>query len=264
MTRRTWAAGALLALLPAGIQAAQPVRILFIGNSYTYVNDLPLTLVKLAASASEPVPVEFGRVLVGGATLQRHWREGAAVEAIRKAEWDYVVLQEHSLLGANLADAAPRIPVPDLFYEFVRLFNGEIRKTRARTVLYGTWARQSAPELQARLTEAYRRMARELSALLCPVGIAFQNARILKPDVQLFRPDGSHPSPAGTYLAACVFYAVLTGRSPAGLPSAEVAVQTASRPATETTRLAQDDAALLQRIAWRTVEEDPSRDERWR
>jgi hypothetical protein len=247
----------------AGQGTAPPLRILFVGNSYTFYNDLPQTLARLAGSAQEPIRIETDRVVVGGATLQRHWSDGLAVNAIRRGIWDFVVLQEQSLLGANLGNAAERVAAPTAFFEFSRLFNAEIRRTKARTVFFATWARQSRPELQAKLTDAYRRAARELSGTLCPVGIAFQNARISNPGLHLFRSDGSHPSPAGTYLAACVFYAVLTGRSPVGLTSNAVGDHTGSQPASEWTRLSEDDAAFLQKIAWRSVEEDPSRDERY-
>jgi len=263
MTRRAWFRAALLPLLPltlaAAAEPAQPVRILFIGNSYTFFNDLPQTLAKLAASATPPLKIETGRALVGGATLQRHWREGRALEAIRQGDWDYVVLQEQSLLGNGLSDAELVVAGPAFFLEFARLFNAEIRKTRARTVFYMTWAREGNPEFQARLAEAYREASREMSALLAPVGLALQNARILDPSLKFYHADRSHPTSIGTYLAACVFYAVLTGQSPVGLPSADVGEGTANESPLPQIQLPQSQVEFLQRVAWRTVEFDPSR-----
>ena len=239
--------------------AAAPVRILFIGNSYVYVNKLPLALAKLAASAVDPVRIETSEVVVGGATLQQHWAKGDALEAIRKGVWDWVVLQEQSSLGGRStgADGVALPGPPERFYEFARLFNAEIRKTKAHTLLYLTWANEQAPEGQARLTEAYRSLARELSATLAPVGIAFQNARTGNSALSLYRSDHSHPSPAGTYLIACVFYSVVTGRNPAGLTATILDEQHKPDEPLEMIRLSVDDAAYLQRVAWRTVLSDP-------
>ncbi len=224
-------------LVLASAAAAQttptaPIKVLFIGNSYTYVNDLPATLSGFGG-------IETAKVTVGGSTLKAHWGRPAALEAIRKGEWDYVVLQEHSLFGGYILGGEPS-PFPNApFLEFSRLFNAEIRKTKAKTVLYLPGAREGFPETQARLTDAYWTLAREISALPAPVGLAFASARILQPGIKLYNKDQSHPNPAGTYLAACVFYAVLTGQSPIGLPGTL------------------EDAAFLQQVAWRTYLADP-------
>ena len=262
MQRRTLLAAAALALLgpPARAQNApvpRTLKVLFIGNSYTYFNDLPQTLAKLAASATPPLTIETGRFLIGGATLQRHWREGKALELVRQGEWDYVVLQDQSMLG-GVDNEEPHVASPAALLEFARLFNAEIRKSRARTVFYLTWAREGHPELQARLTDAYRTAAREMSALLAPVGLAVMSARILNPAMPFYRADHSHPSPAGTYLAACVFYAVLTGRNPVGLPSAEVGDGIRNETPLPSVLLSAEDAAFLQKVAWRTVQEEPA------
>ncbi len=204
---------------------------MFIGNSYTYVNDLPHQTARLAASARPPKTLETHFVGEGGATLQRLWETGAALEAIRKGKWDYVVLQEQSLLGLGLND-------PSMFHTYARRFDAEIKKAGARTVLYLTWARQDSPQSQALLTNAYTSIAAELKAIVAPVGVAWQRALQENPKLVLHVSDGSHPNLAGTYLAACVFYAVLYSNSPAGLSQDN---QSASN------------AAFLQRIAWQTV-----------
>lgn len=213
-----------------------PVRVLFIGNSYTAINDLPALTARLAASAQPPRTLETEFAGEGGATLKRHWEAGRALASIRKGGFDYVVLQDQGTLGPS--DDFRSINDPALFHTYARLFDAEIRKSGAKTLFFLTWARQDSPENQALLTGAYRSIANELNALIAPVGVAWQRALKKRPDVVLHHADRSHPGPAGSYLAAAVFYAVLFSRSPEGLSRAD---------------LVAEDAAFLQRIAWQTV-----------
>jgi hypothetical protein len=94
------------------------------------------------------------------------------------------------------------------------------------------------------LTEAYRRVAHELDAILAPVGIAWENAKNLNPGLVLHHKDGRHANPIGAYLTACVFYSTLTGTSPGGLPESFF-IEGKSRP-----DQGQDQALLLQKVAW--------------
>src|SRR5215216_2269984 len=77
-----------------------PLHVLFIGNSYTFVNNLPRLVAALAANEARPLQTES--VTEGGATLKLHWQKGDALRAIRQGHWDYVVLQEHSTLGSKV------------------------------------------------------------------------------------------------------------------------------------------------------------------
>jgi hypothetical protein len=98
------------------------------------------------------------------------------------------------------------------------MFDEVIRQVGAKTVFYSTWARRGAPKQnQQALDYAYMQIACELKAIVVPVGSAWQSVQKMDWGVELYSQDGSHPSAAGTYLAACVFYATLTGKSPEGL-----------------------------------------------
>lgn len=205
------------------------VNILFIGNSYTGRNNLPQLLTDLAASASEPTCLTTRTILANGMPLRAHWNKGEAQLALATIAWDYVVLQEQSTLP---------IKNPTRMHESVRLFDAEIKKHSAQTVLYLTWARQDAPERQAQLSEAYTSISKELGAIVAPVGIAWRMALQEQPQIILHEADKSHPTPSGSYLAACVFYATLLHASPAGLWSALPGLNV-------------DEAAPLQDIAWR-------------
>ena len=134
-------------------------RVLFIGNSYTSHNDMPLMLQKLAEAAHEQERVHFKRFTVGGCTLEKHWlRTGARLE-VRKSTWDYVVLQEQSMRP---------IERRELMHKYARLFGAEIMMAEAKTVFFLTWPRQHRPHDQEALTDACVSIAKELKAQVAP------------------------------------------------------------------------------------------------
>jgi hypothetical protein len=210
-------------------------RILFIGNSFTNRNDLPGMLARLAAAAQPPNRVETDRVIANGRALKTHWERGAAAEAICASKWNYVVLQEQSTLP---------LKNPARMHEYIRLFDEAIQASGAKTVLYMTWARRHQWDRQAELSEAYASIGRSIGAIVAPVGVAWQLALHDRPGLVLHDKDNSHPNLAGTYLAACVFFALLFKQSPEGLQTSDLAALERYGP---------DIAAVLQRAAWQSV-----------
>ncbi len=240
-------------------QQAQKLRILFIGNSYTYFNNLPQMLAGLAASAKPSRSIETEMVTVGGATLKSLWAGGKPQEALARGKWDYVVLQEQSTLGmGQVVNGIPQISDPKNFHESARMIDAEIKRLGAKPIFYMTWARQDSPEKQPLLTDAYLSIGKELNDMVVPVGLAWQAALKARPDFALHIVDKSHPNPAGSYLAACVFYATLYGQSPEGL-SARITgtiidhTGKVSDAQGELINLNKEDAAFLQRVAWQTM-----------
>jgi hypothetical protein len=217
----------------------KPLRVLFIGNSYTFFNGGMGTLVQsLAAAVKGGRPLEYVEVTKGGQTLEGHWADGKALAQIRKGGWDFVVLQEHSL--RPLQDR-------EKMYTYAKRFDDEIRKVGAKTVFYETWARKNRPEMQSGLDAAYTGIAKEVTALVAPAGLAWQAALKVKPDLSLHIADLSHPTPAGSYLNACVFYETFFGRSPEGLP--RTIRNAAGKVLVD---LSESDATLLQHAAYET------------
>jgi hypothetical protein len=179
-------------------------RLLFIGNSFTHRNDLPGILEKLAATATPPLSLHTERIIANGMPLKSHWNKGDARAAITGSKWDYVVLQEQSTLPLKNRQR---------MHESIRLFDADIRAHQAKTVLYLTWARKHEFERQTELTDAYTSIACEIGSIVVPVGVAWQRALKSHPDLILHDKDNSHPNLAGSYLAACVFFATLFGKS---------------------------------------------------
>jgi hypothetical protein len=222
------------------------LRVLFVGNSYTYADDIPWLTKHLAALGKPPQPLEVEMLAPMGATLKNHWEAGTVLRKLREQKWDFVVLQEQSMVP---------IQSPETLYKYVRLFDVEVKKAGGRTVLFGTWPRREHPENLAALTNNYSAISRETGIIVAPVGATWGELLRLQPSLQLFHEDGSHPSPVGSYVAACVFYSLFFERSPIGLPRTLFATQ-ANGAHPEAGELSKADAKLIQITAWRCVNQN--------
>jgi hypothetical protein len=233
---RVWGVFCVLGMLVTAAESQDrkstgELHVLFIGNSFTYANDLPKMVAELA-KAGKQRPLRYDQETPGGCLLERHWQDGKALAKIQSRKWDCVVLQEQSQVPLLRREA---------MFDYGKRFNGEITKHGAKTILYMTWAVQDKPDDQSAITRAYEELGNELKAKVAPVGKAWEMALKARPRVVLHGPDKKHPAPAGTYLAACVFYAAIYGKSPEGLPG-------------KIARLPDDEARQLQVIAWKAVQ----------
>ena len=222
-------------------KSGDTLRVLFIGNSYTYFNNLPALIRAFATSDRGGRPVATGMLAPGGMTLRGHLDGGKADSAVRANRWDVVVLQEQSAL-ANPVRRGPSVEpgTPERFHAAVRSLDSLVRRSGARTTLYQTWARADQPHHTQTIASAYETIAADLGITLAPVGRAFAIARTERPDLALHVEDGSHPTAAGSYLAACVLYATLTGRPANGLPG-----RVTGRAIAHDGQVAQADTAVL-------------------
>ncbi len=247
------AVGLLLVLGPpaqlgCGIpgNSASCIRVLFIGNSYTSVNDLPTIFAKLARSGGHRV--ETGTATQDGSTLADHAGSAGTTTALTSATWTLVVLQEQS-----------QIPAVDQFretqmYPAARTLVAMVRRAGAQPIFFITWAhRDGWPEdgladyssMQSAIDDGYLTIAREQHAAVAPVGFAWQTLLGQQGSPGLWQDDGSHPTEKGTYLAACVFYATIFRESPKGL--------------TYHSSLSDAEASTLQQVAAVTVLGDPAK-----
>lgn len=214
------------------------LSVLFVGNSHTYYHEMPQMLVRLTEVGERSFPVTVEQSTASGVSLQWHWNHRKTRNLIAQGDWDAVVLQERS--GGPLEDE-------ESMHEYARRLHEEVVKQGAETVFYMTWARTYQPGTQSQITEAYTEIADELDATLAPVGEAWERALDEASDLRLHAPDGRHADPAGSYLAACVFYKVLLGDDPTGLPG------TLTVDGTTVVDLPSDRSEFLQRVARETV-----------
>lgn len=187
---------------------------LFIGNSYTFYNDMPAIFRGFAEAAGYDVDVTA--IAKGGYTLSRFAdpadEYGAMVEAALAGEkkYDFVILQEQSVLPAT-EDVAD-------FYDAVRNLTERIQALGAKPILYATWGRKegAAPLAQNgwtnesmtwRLAAAYQAIGDEVCAPISYAGLAFYDVYTHHREIELYDADGSHPSYEGSYLAAATLFA---------------------------------------------------------
>lgn len=232
----------IIAVLPLSAQV-DTTRVLFIGNSHTYYNDMPSIFANLSQSGGHVVIKDSSTP--GGYTLEQHSTNANTLQKISQGTWDYVALQENS-----------QYPVIEYLrynsmYPAARFLDSLIIANNERTAFFLSWGwhygghfeidGHESPvfedyfEMQDTMNSAYTEIAGELSSVLVPAGMAWAVAATWNPDIDLWQPDTYHPTVKGSYLAACVFYKAFFHSSPVGLEY--------------TAGLAPDEALFLQQAA---------------
>ncbi len=205
--------------------SAQTTRVLFIGNSYTAVNNLPEMTRQLALSLGDTLVVNSSTP--GGYTFNGHTTNTATQNLIDQGGWDYVVLQEQSQLPSfpPAQVAAESLPYATALVDSVRAHS-----PCAEPVLYMTWGRENGDAdncafwppvctyegMQEQLRISYLQMAQDNSAECAPAGVAWKRIREEFHTIDLYAADGSHPSVAGSYLVACTMYSTYFRRTTVG------------------------------------------------
>jgi PKD repeat protein len=206
--------------------AAQPhakSKVLFIGNSYTYVNNLPLVAYNAAASAGDTLVYDSNAI--GSYTLELHSQNATTLSKIAQGTWDYVVLQEQSQLPSF-----PDAQVDTEVFPYAKRLDSLVHhyNSCATSMFYMTWGKEygdtdncaSWPPVctydgcDSLLHLRYMMMADSNAAVVSPVGAVWHYIRANYPAINLYQADQSHPTEAGTYAAACCFYTAIFEKSP--------------------------------------------------
>ena len=166
------------------------LRILFIGNSHTYYNDMPLMVQQRFLEIGYDCEVTM--IAHGGWYLSQHVEEPDVRFNIRYGHYDYVVLQEH---------AHPFGPV-EQFHDAAVELTQWIKDAGSTPIIYMTWAKKDEPQEQQRMTDAHRNIAEETGSLLAPVGQEWWIYKENHPELDMYAEDGRHASPAGSDFAA--------------------------------------------------------------
>jgi len=220
---KTIALSFTIAFLSQQLSAQDITRILFIGNSYTYVNDLPAILYSMAASTGDSLYYESN--LPGGSSLQGHVSNSTSLAKIKKGNWDFVVLQDQSQ-----KPSFPENLVEKNVYPYAKQLDSIINahNSCAETIFYMTWGRKNGDAsncnfypplctyegMDSLLNLRYQTMATQNHALVSPVGQLWNYLRKNHPGLELYDADESHPSRIGSYAAACAFYVSVYHKDP--------------------------------------------------
>ena len=238
----------LFFLLPV-LSFGQSYDVLFIGNSYTYYNNLPEMISNIANEFGDSI--FYDQSTPGGTSLYAHSQNQTTINKINQQNWDYVVLQDQSQRPSLSPSyvAASVYPYADQLVNMI-----QTNYMCSEPIFYMTWGRKYGDQtncgnyppvctylgMQERLRESYLTMGYDNNASVSPVGIAFKNSIILDSTINLYTSDNSHPSIYGSYLAACTFYSTIFKKSSVGCNF---------KPSS----ISQSEALFLQQVASSTV-----------
>jgi len=216
----------LLLITNCAFAQQQIKKVLFIGNSYTYVNDLPALLSNAAQSTGDSVIYDSN--CIGGYTFQLHSTNATTLQKIAQGNFDFIVLQEQSQLPSF-----PISQVQSSVYPYAKTLDSLINVANpcTETVFYMTWGRKNGDAsncpnwppictysgMDSLLRMRYEYMANTNNALVSPVGAVWRYIRNNFPAIELYSADESHPSLAGSYAAACTFYSIVFRKDPTAI-----------------------------------------------
>lgn len=187
-------------------QKQDTLTVLFVGNSYTYFNNLHQVVEVLSDSTGTKILADHSTY--PGAHLCDHYysyKGITTIDKIKSGKYDAVVLQDFSMQG---------VYSPDSIDYYVSRFAKITNENNTKLYLFETWAREIVPQYQEEITDAYRIAAANSGSELLPVGSVWKFAREVNPNLHFFRADGSHPSPLGTFLTAMTMLYNFTGELP--------------------------------------------------
>lgn len=224
-------------LLNVPSTAQQSINVFFAGNSYTAVNDLPQMVADIAQSMGDEMV--YASNTPGGCTFEMHC-SNASMDQICRGGWDFVVLQEQSQLPAFPIEMVEEMvfPFAAQLVDSTYAFNSD-----GEAMFFMTWGRKNGDTefggeypmmstyqgMDSLLYARYMYMGEANDASVCPVGRLWHHLRDTHSEIELYTPDESHPSLAGSYAAACAFYTMLYGRDPDSITyDAGLSLKTAS------------------------------------
>lgn len=201
----------------------QSIKVLFIGNSHTFYNDMPTIFQQLCSAAG--IDAQVSMQAHPGVPLGWHLNQRFELRyALVHGGYDYVVFQQ----------AAHPCPAKEETLRDGKAMVELIRQSGAVPIATITWAERRFPQNQAKMYGIFDALAEQTKVLCSPVGQVFQRVAAELPDVDLYWYDGEHCSPYGSYAVAATAFARITGKSPVGLPAESLcSILTPEEPAAQ-------------------------------
>lgn len=187
------------------------LKVLFVGNSYTYMNNLPQIISIISDNCDTKLITQ--KSCSGGARIKDHWQGNRGLrtkELISVGNYDIVVLQGQSREPINERDSL--IKYSSLFCELIKEKGG-------KPYFFANWSRKKEPQNQKVIHDVYRSLALNTGAECVSVGLSWEMAKKARPGIELYSFDGSHPSELGTFLTGCMFVNSILNKLPEELAS---------------------------------------------
>jgi hypothetical protein len=194
--------------LPAG-----GIHVLFVGNSLTYVNDLPGTVAALGELSGDTIRVASS---TGPDLALVDHLNGAtdALARIRQGGWSFVVLQQ----------GPSTVPINrDSLILWTQWFDPHIKAVKAKPALLMVWPSSDRYAYFDEVRKSYQQAAQAVHGVFIPAGAGWLQASSADASLSLYGSDGYHPSTLGTYVAALVIYERVTGKDCRSLPPRAIA-----------------------------------------
>lgn len=201
-------------------------KVLFLGNSYTAVNNLPEMVSSMAESTENNLI--YDTYTPGGYRFMDHASDANSLGKISSDAWDFVVLQ-----GQSQETAFPQTQLNSEVYPYAKFLVDDVRQNNACSIplFYMTWGRKNgdpvncefAPwfcnykDMDDYIKNTYISLTEENHAQVSPVGAVWRYLKDHNTTIELFAADDSHPSEAGTYVAACTFYTMIYKADPTAI-----------------------------------------------
>ena len=201
-------------------QQTDSLRVLWIGNSFTFYNDVPKMVEEMGKENGLDISVTL--ILKGGERFSGHLQNPELHRQLERGVWDYVIMQEFSSTPAYSTKyvAENILPYAAKIDSLAKKYSPGVE-----TIYYMTWGHKygntrqtdyplddTYEQMQDRIATTYIDMAYENKGTVSPVGIAWRNIRRNHPEIELYIEDNFHPSLAGSYLAANTIFASIYGR----------------------------------------------------
>lgn len=193
--------------------------VLFIGNSYTHMNDMPFIFEKIARNKGQKVVVEMSAK--SGANLKEQVGRADVYDKIRSRKWDYVVIQGFS---REFGYAKETIDTATMPYLNQLLDSVRLNHPCTQPLFYMTWGYStgldyyepmgSYEKMTNAISQGYMYISDLHNVPVVPVGRVWQSFRASNPKVEMYQEDQQHPTKTASYLVASSFYAAIFNESP--------------------------------------------------
>jgi hypothetical protein len=192
----------LLCLLCSCTLLSAQQKILFVGNSLTYYNDLPKLVKEIAKQNG--IKLDVHSFTKPNYALEDHWIEGAVVAELRSTHYDFIVFQQ----GPSALKASR-----ENLIEYALMFSKVCKEQNSRMAFYSVWPSGDRSFDFENVYRSYSAAADTTHGIVCPAGNAWLKVWEGKKDFPLYSEDGFHPTEHGSLLAALVIYGSLFKRT---------------------------------------------------